>query len=108
VTGAIDGALGALQGLTGRGLGRRAPFQALECRLGMGHAFHAGGSEEDDGVLDVLLFETPQGLEIFRQNPDRPCFVAFEEFRKQVGRVMMIRHDDSTLPSGSRNRASRS
>src|SRR5690242_8441512 len=48
-------------------------------------AVHARGSEEDDGVLDVLLLQAAERLEVFRENADRARIVALEELRIHVG-----------------------
>src|SRR5439155_17440166 len=44
------------------------------------------GPEEHDGVVDAMLSESIQRLEILRENPERPSFLAFEELRIAVGK----------------------
>ena len=48
-------------------------------------------SEEHDGILDLLLPETPERLEVLRKNPNGPRFGAFEELGIEV-RERLLRH----------------
>ena len=61
--------------------------------------------EEDDGVLNLLLLESPQRLEVLREDADRPGLVAFEEVRVEVRE--RLRHTGN-LPSECYDSASSS
>src|SRR5262245_51920955 len=47
-------------------------------------AVDARRTEEDDGVLDLLFPETPQRLEVLRQDADRARLLALEKLRIEV------------------------
>src|SRR5262245_1248590 len=55
------------------------PLQPLERAFGVLTAVDARRAEEDHGVLNVLRLEPFPAFEILRQDPDRPCFCAFQE-----------------------------
>ena len=66
------------------GLVHAARPQRLQRALGALAAVDPRRSEEDDGVLDLLLLESAQRLEVLGEDPDRPGLVAFEEVRVEI------------------------
>src|SRR5207244_11726570 len=71
--------------------------ERLQRTLGALAAVDARRSEEDDGVLDLLILEAPQRLEVLREDPDRPGLGAVEELGVQI-RHRLLRHKGN-LPS---------
>src|SRR5262249_26272005 len=79
------------------GVAHAARPQRLQRALRAFAAVDARRSEEDDGVLNLLILEAPQRLEVLRQDADRPGLGALEELQVQI-RHQLLRHNGN-LPS---------
>ena len=64
----------------------------LLCVLGVLAAEDARRAEEDDRVLDVLRLESPQRLELLREDSDGPRFLAVEKLLVVEGQLR-FEHD---------------
>ena len=65
--------------------------RASQRALGAFPAVDPRGTEEHDGILDLLLLEAPEWLEVFGQKAKRPRFVALEKLGMHV-RQRLLRH----------------
>ena len=83
------------------GVPHAAGAQRLQRALRALAAVHAGRSEKDHGVLDLLLLEAPQRFQVFGENADRPRFGAFEKLLIQI-RERLLRHTLATLSDAMR------